>query len=171
MALESCVANPRPAATVVVMRDGPNGPEVFMVRRHEDTAFMGGAYVFPGGRVDDSDYDDADPWCDGSAHAAAQLAGIEKHVAAAYHVAAARELFEEAGVLLARDASGRFVSMADASVQARFSGYRIDVHGGLTTLRTVVQAEGLRLALDTLVLFAHWVTPPIDPRQFDTPFF
>ena len=57
---ETFVANPRPAATVVVMRDSAAGPEMFMVRRHQDTAFMGGAYVFPGGRVDAHDRDGSD---------------------------------------------------------------------------------------------------------------
>jgi len=169
--VEVCPPNPRPAATVVVLRDSPNGPEVFMVRRHTDTAFMGGAYVFPGGRVDPNDDDDADAWCDGAAHAVAQLPDVDRDAAVAYHVAAVRELFEEAGVLLARDPGARFVSLADANAQARFSGYRADVHSGLTTFRTVVEAERLRLALDALVRFAHWVTPPIDTRQFDTRFF
>ena len=101
---ESIVANPRPAATVVVLRDSSEGPEVFMVRRHADTAFMGGAHVFPGGRVDKADRDGDDGWCDGIAHAAGQLPELPPADAVAYHVAAARELFEEAGVLLARDA-------------------------------------------------------------------
>jgi 8-oxo-dGTP pyrophosphatase MutT (NUDIX family) len=171
VALESFAANPRPAATVVVMRDSPRGPEVFMVRRHGDAAFMGGAYVFPGGRVEANDYDDAAAWCDGIERATAQLGGVAADTAIAYHVAAARELFEEAGVLLARDASARFVPLADAQTHTRFSGYRADVQGGLTPLRTVLETEGLRLALDALVLFAHWVTPPIDTRQFDTRFF
>ena len=91
--------------------------------------------------------------------------------AVAYHVAAARELFEEAGVLLARDAGGEFVSLAGDDDHARFKQDRADVHGGSTTLRAVVERERLRLALDALVLFAHWVTPPIDTRQFDTRFF
>ena len=171
MASTTFAANPRPAATVVVLRDCASGPEVFMVRRHEDTAFMGGAYVFPGGRVDPQDHDDAESWCDGTPQAIAQLPGVAPETAVAYHVAAARELFEEAGVLLARDAGGRFVSLTDPQTQARFGGYRTDLHGGLTTLRTIVRTESLRLALDTLVLFAHWVTPPIDTRQFDTRFF
>src|SRR5439155_9799238 len=105
---------------------------------------MGGAYVFPGGRVDARDHDAAAAWCDGTVEAAAQLAGIAPDAAMAYHVAAARELFEEAGVLLARDADGRFVSLADPQAHARFSGYRLDVHGGLTTLRTIIESEGLR---------------------------
>src|SRR3954469_10131484 len=99
---EPIVANPRPASTVVVLRDASSGPEVFMVRRHADTAFMGGAHVFPGGRVDAADRDGDRVWCDGVDHAVAQLPAVEPVDAVAYHVAAARELFEEAGVLLAR---------------------------------------------------------------------
>jgi 8-oxo-dGTP pyrophosphatase MutT (NUDIX family) len=165
------IANARPAATVVVLRDGPAGPEVFMVRRHEDTAFMGGAHVFPGGRVDAADGDADTTWCDGIDHAVGQLSGLPRAEALAYHVAAARELFEEAGVLLARHPDGDFVSLAAAADHERLKQDRTRVHEGKTTLRAVVQRERLRLALDTLVMFAHWVTPPIDSRQFDTRFF
>ena len=142
-----------------------------MVRRHEGTAFMGGAHVFPGGRVDRTDHGADASWCDGIEHASRQLAGMPQDVAIAYHVAAARELFEEAGVLLARDADGRFVPLAGADVHARFKGYRGDVHASRRTLREIIELERLRLALDALALFAHWVTPPIDTRQFDTRFF
>ena len=164
-------ANARPAATVVVLRDGPGGPEVFMVRRHESTAFMGGAHVFPGGRVDAADGDADAGWCDGIDHAVRQLDGLAPADAVAYHVAAARELFEEAGVLLARHPNGDFVSLAAAADHERLRQDRALVHEGKTRLRAVIEREGLRLALDTLVLFAHWVTPPIDSRQFDTRFF
>ena len=148
-----------------------------MVRRHEGTAFMGGAHVFPGGRVDAADHDASEAWCDGIA--AAIKTGVRLQPdpnesaddAVAYHVAAARELFEEAGVLLARSAGGAFVSLAGADDHARFKDARHPVHDGKTTLRAIVEREHLRLALDALVLFAHWVTPPIDTRQFDTRFF
>jgi 8-oxo-dGTP pyrophosphatase MutT (NUDIX family) len=154
-----------------MLRDSANGPEVFMVRRHEGTAFMGGAHVFPGGRVDAGDRDAAESWCDGIAHAVEQLPDIDREEAVAYHIAAARELFEEAGVLMARDAAGRVVSLTGPDVHARFNAYRHAVHRGETTLRRVVESERLRLATDALVLFAHWVTPPLDTRQFDTRFF
>jgi 8-oxo-dGTP pyrophosphatase MutT (NUDIX family) len=170
-------ADPRPAATVVVLRDSSSGPEVFMVRRHEGTAFMGGAHVFPGGRVDAADSEGNDQWCDGIAHASNSNVRLQPDVAesaaeaVAYHVAAARELFEEAGVLVARDTRGAFVSLAGAEDHARFTQARHDVHDARTTLRAVVERERLRLALDALILFAHWVTPPVDTRQFDTRFF
>src|SRR5262245_65499898 len=101
-----------------------------MVRRHEGTAFMGGAHVFPGGRVDAADREAAqvdETWCDGIAEATAQLAGMPEVEAVAYHVAAARELFEEAGVLLARDSRGEFVSLASPEDHERFKQYRTDV--------------------------------------------
>jgi 8-oxo-dGTP pyrophosphatase MutT (NUDIX family) len=170
VASDAFVANPRPAATVVVLRDSARGPEMFMVRRHEGTAFMGGAHVFPGGRVDAADSDGDAAWCDGIDHAARQLSDLPPADAVAYHVAAARELFEEAGVLLARGSANRFVSLA-GDLHDRFSRYRTEVHSGRATLRSIVEGEGLRLALDALILFAHWVTPPIDQRQFDTRFF
>ena len=168
---EPIVANPRPAATVIVLRDRSTGPEVFMVRRHADTAFMGGAHVFPGGRVDAADHGASEEWCDGIEHAARQLASLPAGEAVAYHVAAARELFEEAGVLLARHGTGAFVSLDGAGVRERLTQDRSDVHAGRIPLRAVIEREHLRLALDALVLFAHWVTPPIDSRQFDTRFF
>jgi 8-oxo-dGTP pyrophosphatase MutT (NUDIX family) len=156
----------RPAATVVVMRDGPVAPEIFMVRRHEATAFMAGAYVFPGGRVDDGDRESArvlEP--------PGRFDDLDSAESAAFFVAAARELFEEAGVLLARDRRGSLVSLADASAHERFMNYRAKVHGGTAVLTAILERERLSLALDALVPFAHWVTPAIDTRRFDTRFF
>jgi 8-oxo-dGTP pyrophosphatase MutT (NUDIX family) len=142
-----------------------------MVRRHEGTAFMGGAHVFPGGRVDAADHEADASWCDGLDAAERRLPSLPPAEARAYHVAAARELFEEAGVLLARSAAGAFVSLSGADIHGRFKAYRHDVHEDAEALRSILDRERLRLALDALVLFAHWVTPPIDTRQFDTRFF
>ena len=160
-----------PAATVIVLRDGAAAPEVFMVRRHEATAFMGGAFVFPGGRVDQRDRDVDERCWAGMRDDTLHLAGLDPAEAAAFHVAAARELFEEAGVLLARDSGGAFVSLADADAHQRFKQYRADVHEGVELLSAILEREGLRVALDALVPFAHWVTPPVDTRRFDTRFF
>ena len=163
---------PSPAATVVVLRDGATGLEVFMVRRHEGSSFMGGAHVFPGGRVDPADRDSADEqWCDGINAAARRLDDLAPADAVAFHVAAARELFEEAGVLLARDSTGPFVSLAGDEVHERFKASRADVHSALRSLRQIIEQEHLRLALDALVPFAHWITPPEESRRFDTRFF
>jgi 8-oxo-dGTP pyrophosphatase MutT (NUDIX family) len=140
-----------------------------MVRRHEGAAFMGGAYVFPGGRVDAADWEADADWCDGIGWAHRQLGPLPPAERVAHHVAAARELFEEAGVLLARDRSGGFVTTG--ARDDRFTQYRHDVHEGRRTLRDVVVAEAVRLALDALIVCGHWVTPPLDTRRFDTWFF
>ena len=154
------------------MRDSAAGPEIFMVRRHEGSGAFRGAHVFPGGRVDELDASTADPsWCDGMDQAKQQLADLPFAEAVGYHVAAARELFEEAGVLLARNASGDFVSLASSDDHRRFAGYRSDVHAHRQTFRAVVEREQLRLALGALIHFAHWVTPPVEGRRFDTRFF
>ena len=167
----SDLAPVRPAATVIVLRDAEHGPEVFLVRRHHAVAFMAGAHVFPGGRVDDSDYAADSTWCDGAGEARVKLEGVEASASLAFHVASARELFEEAGVLLARDASGQYVSLADPVDHERFAGHRAELNAGRRTLREIVKTERLRLALDALVHYAHWVTPPLDVRRFDTRFF
>jgi 8-oxo-dGTP pyrophosphatase MutT (NUDIX family) len=160
-----------PAATVIVMRDSLAGPEVFMVRRHHAVAFMAGAHVFPGGRVDAGDRGATDRSCDGVEPAQQQFEDVTLAETRAYYAAAARELFEEAGVLLARTAEGEFVRLSGDEVHARFKQYRADLHGGRRTLRDIAEAEGLRLAFDALVPLAHWVTPPVDTRRFDTRFF
>jgi 8-oxo-dGTP pyrophosphatase MutT (NUDIX family) len=163
----------RPAATVLVLRDSTAGPEIFMVRRHDKAAFMGGAHVFPGGAVDAADCNAADPrWCDGIEYASAQIGNVAPAEALAFHVAAVRELFEEAGVLLAREESGNFVQLERESTHARFKQYRQDIHAGSHTLRDILQRERLRLAADALRVCAHWVTPPVNnSRRFDTRFF
>jgi 8-oxo-dGTP pyrophosphatase MutT (NUDIX family) len=159
---------PRPASTVILLRDSANGPEVFLVRRHDRTPFMGGAHVFPGGAVDPGDRDIDGSWCSGDAPA---CAGSDEVPAAAFHVAGLRELFEEAGILLARDVDGALIAPHEIDPD-RLTRMRAAVHARQTTLRDAIAREGLRLALDALTLSAHWVTPPVrDGRRFDTRFF
>jgi 8-oxo-dGTP pyrophosphatase MutT (NUDIX family) len=145
------VAPARPASTVVLLRPTASRFDVFLVRRHDKVAFMGGAHVFPGGRVDA-----ADAWL-----------GDEN----AYRVAAVRELFEEAGVLLARRGNGAGIDLDDAAEAERFRQYRPALASGSLALRDVVERERLELDLDALTWFAHWVTPEIEIKRFDTRFF
>lgn len=151
----------RPASTVVLIRPSSTRFEVLLVKRHDNVAFMGGAHVFPGGRVDTTDrIEDPERICDGVAAAAARLPDLDPLDAVAFHVAAIRELFEEAGVLLARP-RGVY----------RLRAHRHDVAEGAVTLQDLVGRHGFRLALDELVVFAHWVTPEIEIKRFDTRFF
>ncbi len=89
----------------------------------------------------------------------------------AYHIAAMRELFEEAGVLLARDRTGQFIVTTDPATRVRFDEHRHALHSGQRTLRDIVDSESLRLALHVLRPLAHWVTPVVEPKRFDTRFF
>jgi 8-oxo-dGTP pyrophosphatase MutT (NUDIX family) len=161
----------RAASTVVLARAATQGFEVFLVRRHENTAVMGGAHVFPGGRVEPSDFqENASAWCDGVDEAVARIPERRAIEAIAFYLAAVRELFEEAGVLLARDHRGNIVPI-DQKDEARFLVYRRELMQGRVTLRGIAEREQLRMALDGLAMFAHWVTPEAETRRFDTHFF
>ena len=162
----------RPASTVVLLRPSRARFEVFLVRRHDNVAFMGGAHVFPGGRVDQADrLDQAEAFCDGVPGALARMHDVPAADAIGHHVAAIRELFEEAGALLARRADGRIIGFHEPSESARFSGYRVALASGTVTLGALAEGERLRLALDELSLFAHWRTPEIEVKRFDARFF
>jgi 8-oxo-dGTP pyrophosphatase MutT (NUDIX family) len=160
-----------PASTVIVLRDGPEGPEVFLVRRHHAIAFMAGAHVFPGGRVDPEDAGADRTWCDGLDAVATPPDGLTPAEALAFRVAAARELFEEAGVLLARDQTGRFVPLGEPTGHRHGSGLRYDLHAHRRTLKDIITSQGWRLAVDAVIPCARWVTPAADVRRFDTWFF
>jgi 8-oxo-dGTP pyrophosphatase MutT (NUDIX family) len=159
----------------MLVRDGPHDDrplEVFMLRRHPSTAF-GSVHVFPGGVVDDADgHVDLDRRCPGLSDAdASERLGIERG-GRAFWVAAVREAFEEAGVLLACTPDGAPVRFdGDPEVKARFHDHRRAVHTGARSLLDVLDAEDLSLALAELQYFSHWVTPESEPKRFDTRFF
>jgi glyoxylase-like metal-dependent hydrolase (beta-lactamase superfamily II)/8-oxo-dGTP pyrophosphatase MutT (NUDIX family) len=142
----AAAAPPVPAATVVLLRPGPDGPEILLTQRPSSMTFAGDLFVFPGGRIDPGDAD--------------TFPGTS-----AFEVAAIRELFEEAGVLLAERRSG---GRLDA---AAVTGARRALNFGETTFPAVLEALDLRLRADLLAPIAHWTTPPIMPRRFDTRFF
>ena len=165
----------KPAATVMLVRDtvGHDGIEVFMLRRTLQAAFAGGMYVFPGGRLDDVDGGAAmEEMCDGLTDArASELLQIE-HGGLAYWVAAIRECFEEAGVLLARSAiGGDEVRFDEPAIEDRFNTARHAVHDGKLDLIELCSTEGLRLMTDSIHYTAHWITPLGESRRFDTRFF
>ena len=161
----------RPASTVVLARPLRSGFELFLVRRGDAIAFMGGAHVFPGGRVDPHDYlEDPLRWCDGVPSVLARTPAAGATEAVAHHVAAVRELFEEAGVLLARHRGGGIVPIRD-DARDRFVQYRHRLIAGEITLLDIAAGERVRFGLDMLALFANWVTPEVETRRFDTWFF
>ena len=165
-------AIPMPSATVTLVRDAPGGIEVLMMRRNLKSGFVPGMYVFPGGGLDKDDLlfknnnlcqclDDA---------AASTTLGVA-HDGMCYWVAAIREAFEESGLLLARDATGRLIRFGDAAVAARFKEHRRRLNAGEAVFTELMAAEQLQLAADALTYFAHWITPVGLPRRYDTRFF
>ena len=162
---------PQPAATVTLVRDAPRGLEVLMLQRSHSLKFMPGVYVFPGGALDAADSSsEMQAMCAGlEDEAASQALGVERG-GIAYWVAAIREAFEEAGILLAYDASGNMVSLhGDAAERYRAHRSSLDQRRG--DFGAIVRDEGLRLAVDRLTYFGHWITPVRAPRRYDTRFF
>src|SRR5579864_3098593 len=166
----------RDAATVMLVRDGPGGMEVFMLRRNLNSDFVGGAYVFPGGAVDEADRAaDLEAICDGRTDAeASRILGVSQG-GLAFWVAAIRECFEEAGVLLAcpqgGSEGGRVISFRDEAVAARFAAHRDARNAGTLRLVDLCRTEGLRLDARRIHYFSHWITPLGAPRRYDTRFF
>ncbi len=181
---------PRPASTLILVRDGRAGGdrgtavgalEVLLVKRNANADFVGGAHVFPGGGVDEAD----------ASHEAADISGGLGEAEAnallgtsggglGYWVAALRECFEEAGILLAYRGPGpgggpagpgSLLSLHEPAEAARFHGLRADVNAGRRTFVDVCRSEGLTLACDLVHYFAHWITPEPSPRRYDTRFF
>lgn len=162
-----------PAATVMLVRDGLGGLEVFMLRRALGASFAGGVYVFPGGRVDAADHaGELEAICDDldDQQASARL-GVERG-GLAFWVAAIRECFEEAGVLLARPVDGdAAIRFDDPATAQRFATARRVVHSGELSLVDLCAGEGLRLITGLVQYVAHWITPIGEPKRFDTRFF
>jgi 8-oxo-dGTP pyrophosphatase MutT (NUDIX family) len=151
----------RLAATVVILRDGPDGIEVFMVERHREIEFASGALVFPGGKVDPEDSEPA--WAELAAEAPA---APDRSL----FVAAGRETFEEAGLMLARRRGTQ--AILDANDAHRLvEAHRASLLNGEVTFADIVRSERLELAADLMVPFAHWITPERVPKRFDTHFF
>lgn len=157
----------------MLVRDGAEGLEVFMLQRTFSAAFARGQYVFPGGKVDDGDgAGELEPVCDGLDDATASARLGLRSGGLAWLVAAIRECFEEAGVLLARPVDGHdVVRFADEVTIERFNRARHAVHDGERSLVDLCRSERLVLLTDRIHLVDHWITPVGERRRFDTRFF
>lgn len=168
---EQAVA-PRNASSVMLVREAPraaSGKEVFMIRRASTMAFVPGAAVFPGGSAREDDYEREIPWIGPSPEEWAQRLGIESaSLARSLVVTAARELFEEASVLLAGD-EGSLVSFDPADAGWQADRARLEAHE--VSLLDILNARGLALRADLLAPISRWVTPLYCPRRYDTFFF
>ncbi len=155
------VATPVAAATIMLLRDGPQGLEVFMVVRHHQIDFASGALVFPGGKVDPQDTD------------ARVLERIAPYPNATpeqseLRAAAIREAFEESGILLARHGNGTGAAPVADDVLER---WRQGLNAGTLKLGDMLVEGDLQLACDDLAHFSHWITPEFMPKRFDTHFY
>ncbi len=166
------IVQPRLAAAVLLVRDNPveHGLEVFMVKRSTKSAFLPDVYVFPGGTVktEDHELEQQEDFC---APFPASVADPEERtlLGTGIRVAAIRELFEEANILLAYRNNELVAS--DASMQAQLASYRQLLNEHKASLLELVHTEHLIVATDALLYFAHWVTPEAEPRRYDTHFF
>jgi 8-oxo-dGTP pyrophosphatase MutT (NUDIX family) len=156
---------PRPASTILLLRDGPNREiEVFMMVRHYEIDFNSGALVFPGGSVDKGDQEiiqNPELYRGGE--------GLDVS-ALSFRIAAIRETFEESGILLARPRGSNALIDAKRASQIE-AAHRTALCEGKITFRKVLTDSGGLLALDELVPYAHWITPEGVPKRFDTWFF
>jgi 8-oxo-dGTP pyrophosphatase MutT (NUDIX family) len=174
---EATPAEPRNAATVVLLRDGSlhghaPGPEVYLLRRQTSMAFAGGMCVFPGGGVDPRDLDDdlteRDLWAGPSPEEWAQRLACEESMARALVCAAARETFEESGVLLAGPTATDVV--ADTTGDD-WEADRVALESRELAFSDFLEQRGLVLRTDLLGAWSGWLTPIYEPRRYRTWFF
>jgi 8-oxo-dGTP pyrophosphatase MutT (NUDIX family) len=144
---------PRDASSVIIVRSGAEGAQALLIRRDAKLAFAGGAWVFPGGKLEPAD---------GSEEPATDDRG------SALIVAACRETFEETGIVLACHENGDFCAADLADELQRF---RADVSQNAGLFASVLVAHGLTIVPERLILWSHWITPSIVPKRFDTRFF
>ena len=154
------VVAPVPAATILMLRDGPDGLETFMVVRHHQIDFASGALVFPGGKIDDNDLAVRE-LCDGVADVDDTHCGLM--------VGAIREAFEECGILLARKHGES--GLISGKLLAELDQFRDPLNKGEKSIGDFLAENNLRLACDSLQHFAHWITPEMMPKRFDTHFY
>lgn len=167
-AADRAVATPRPSSTVMLLRDGAAGVEVFVLRRASSMAFAPGMVAFPGGGVDPRDADPRVPWAGPDPGEWATRLGTGEAVARELVIAAAREVFEECGVLLAGQSAGDVVAdLSDASWERD----RQRLLGREQSFGELLTRLGLVLRSDLLSLRSHWRTPVCEPRRYDTRFF
>ncbi|MEU7551038.1 NUDIX hydrolase [Streptomyces sp. NPDC044571] len=159
---------PRRAATVMLLRDTPEGPAVHMLRRRASMAFAGGAYAYPGGGVDPRDEDHLVGWAGPDQEAWAARLGTDPRTAQAIVCSAVRETFEEAGVLLAGETADTVVGDTTGD---DWEADRLALVARELSFAEFLDRRGLRLRSDLLGAWARWITPEFEPRRYDTWFF
>jgi 8-oxo-dGTP pyrophosphatase MutT (NUDIX family) len=168
---------PKEAATVILVREAKEDSwEIFLARRHRRQSFMAGAFVFPGGQLEPSD-GDPELACHLEApdifnpQALLQDSGLTPDKARCFFVAAIRETFEEAGILLAGDESGNYVRFHSEEDIARYASHRRALNSGEISFTEFIRKERIFLFPEALIPYSHWITPQSAAKRFDTYFF
>lgn len=164
---EATPAVPRQAATVLLLRDGQAGVEVYLLRRVRGMPFAGGMSAYPGGGVDVRDADADVAWTGPSPAQWAASFHCDERLARELVCAAVRETFEESGVLLASALDGSVLDPSSAEWEAE----RLALMARERSLSEVLAAHRVILRADLLRPWAHWITPETEPRRYDTKFF
>jgi 8-oxo-dGTP pyrophosphatase MutT (NUDIX family) len=159
-----------PAATVLLVRDCGDELEVLMVKRSKRPPF-GNLYVFPGGKIDESDKDlNITNFCNGLNDEQASIKLGVNEGGLSYWVACVRECFEEVGILLAKKNNGQELDLNGAD-KHKFDNYRRMLLENKISLYEICKKENLSLNLNNIEPFSHWITPEIEIKRFDTRFF
>jgi 8-oxo-dGTP pyrophosphatase MutT (NUDIX family) len=161
-------AEPRDAATVVLMRQGHDGPEVYLLRRQVSMEFAGGMCVFPGGGVDPRDFDHTVAWAGPSPAEWAERLGVDEAKARALVCTAVRETFEESGVLLAGESADSVVADTTGT---DWETDRVALEARELAMTEFLDRRGLVLRTDLLGAWSGWLTPVFEPRRYRTWFF
>jgi 8-oxo-dGTP pyrophosphatase MutT (NUDIX family) len=164
---EETPAEPRLAATVVLMRPGSSGPEVYLLKRQTSMAFAGGMCVFPGGGVDPRDFDSTVAWAGPAPAEWAERMRVDEPTARALVCAAVRETFEESGVLLAGTSEAVVVDTTGTDWEAD----RVALETRELSFTEFLTRRDLVLRSDLLRVWAGWQTPIFEPRRYRTWFF
>ena len=163
----------KPAATIALLRDSPSRMEILLLRRDRSASFVPGAYVFPGGRVDQEDWTKTTlARVDGlTPETAADRLGLAdtNPPAIAYYVAALREAFEETGILIGVGPNSEAPPTAaeDADIEVLRNG----LMEGHVSFTEALEQLSCRIDGSSIEYLAHWITPEREPRRFDTRFF
>lgn len=162
--------------TIILVRESSTfGFEVFLLKRPEHSVFMGGNFVYPGGKLEKGDGDEevfalsTGVSCDQALRTLGETDSDQ--LGLAYWIAGIRELFEEAGILLAYTTDSRLLSLESNAMKSRFALHRQALQEGKKSFLQMLKEEGLTLALDKCFYYAHWITPEARTVRFDTRFF
>lgn len=161
-------AEPRHAATVILMRPSASGPEVYYLRRHVSMDFAGGMAVYPGGGVDPRDFDADVAWAGPSPSSWAERLGCDEETARALVCAAVRETFEESGVLLAGTSSS---SVVEDTSGDDWEADRVALESRELSMTEFLTRRELVLRTDLLGVWDAWLTPVFEPKRYSTWFF